>query len=133
MSAEALHSGEYSSISSANKQTLHLNKLKSIYRSGNNHSLSSQSRLSNNVTGPFTGQQVVNNVIYSTNAGPTKAAYSTKVQPKSIYKAVKRKLKSGEKKVNLAEIALANNYLSGDLNLKFDYGENSANNAFRSG
>jgi hypothetical protein len=81
------------------------------------------------VTAPFTGQQVVNNVIYSTNAGPSKGAYSTKVQPKSVYKAVKRKLKSGEKKVNLAEIALANNYLSGDLNLKLEYGENQNSQA----
>jgi hypothetical protein len=79
LSAEALRSGEYSSISSTTKQTLHLNKLKSIYRSGpNNHSVSSQSRLSSNVTAPFAGQ-VVNNVIYQTNAGVSKGAYSSKV------------------------------------------------------
>lgn len=56
LSAEALHSAEYSSISSTHKQNAHLNKLKSIYRSGNanNHSVSSQSRLSSNVV-PFGG------------------------------------------------------------------------------
>ena len=47
------------------------------------------------------------------------------MQPKSIYRAVKRKLKSGENKVNLADVALANNYLSGDLNLKCEMSDPS--------
>lgn len=48
-SAEAINSGEYSSISSNQKQHVHLNKLMSIYRTGNNNSnsVNSQSRFSN--------------------------------------------------------------------------------------
>lgn len=133
-SAEAIHSGEYSSISSNHKQNLHLNKLMSIYRTGNqnSNSVNSQSRFSNinqvQLQHPNPqGHCASNNGMYqSSNAANNKVPYPSKIQPKSVYRTVKRKLKSGDKKVTLADIVLANNYLSGDLNLKCEYSESGA-------
>ena len=126
--------GDYhGSVSS--KQNQKLNKLKSIYRKKGGNNTASIQATAAPVNPQFPGQLVNQAAIYSSSTGSQKAALQGKHgYPISKYnrKPTVRKQagrdQSGDysHSVNSKELKIANNYLSGELNIKYEYGQETA-------